>query len=186
MFQSSLIHSFWAILTRKSMWCFILCNPPWHIFLSGFHSSSPVCQAASQHLRPRVHGHRVWVRGLRVTSSHCQMGQEWRCCHPQRLLQNNCMFIRNTCLSQPFSSWEWLKMLLVTLLTAGFTLPSCSVEGAQPAGSGSRQVRWGFLPVPCGKRCWQHPVQCPAHHLRSRYATHQQHPLICKLDMLAN
>lgn len=123
MFQSSLIHSFWAILTRKSMSCFILCNPPWHIFLSGFHSSSPVCQAASQHLRPRVHGHRVWVRGLRVTSSHCQMGQEWRCCHPQRLLQNNCMFIRNTCLSQPFSSWEWLKMLLVRLLTAGFFPP---------------------------------------------------------------
>lgn len=60
------------------------------------------------------------------------------------------------------------------ILTAFFSFsffPSRFVEGAQPAGSGSGQVRWGFLPVPCRKWCRQHSVQRTAYHLRSRYGT---------------
>lgn len=63
------------------------------MFPPGFHSPSSVRQAAGQHLRSRVHGHRLWVWSLRLTSSHHQMGQKWRRCHPQWLFQNHSEFI---------------------------------------------------------------------------------------------
>lgn len=83
--------------------------------LPGFHSSSPVCEAAVQHLCPWVHGHRLWVRGLRLTSSHCQVGQEWRRCHPQWLLQNNCKFIRHKSFSF-FPHWTHCTISITCMI----------------------------------------------------------------------
>lgn len=71
-----------------------------------FCSSSPVCEAACQHLCPWVHGHCFWVWGLRNPSPHSQVGQEWRCCHPQWLLQNNCKLILHK-----GSAYSWTRYI---------------------------------------------------------------------------
>lgn len=90
-FQSSLICFAltvpWTSLNFDSRCDIILfLNIPDFSVSSIFHSSSTVCQAAREHLCSWVHGHCLWVWGFRVTSPHCQMGQEWRCCYPQWLL----------------------------------------------------------------------------------------------------
>lgn len=67
--------------------------------------------------------------------------------------------------SQSFQSARVLKWV--------FSIVRVLVEGARPAGPRPGQVGRGVLPVSCGKRRGQRPVQRSAHHPGSRYATPQ-------------
>lgn len=175
--MSSVVTNCWLNFTKYEFWSLVIepiLNP---ILSPGFHSPPSVRQAASQHLRSRVHGHCLRVWSLRFTSSHREMGQKWRCCHPQWLLQNHCEFIWGSNLTSltfthSLASLVHFLLLIQSLFLLLFVFTCFFLaEGAQPAGSGSGEVRRGVLSVHGRKRCREHPVERPAHHLGSRYAT---------------